>query len=65
METPQSWETQEEATAALHEYARQFSEKTKVENDYDRFLDCHSVLEIKQGEYVVALKAGENPFTFA
>jgi len=61
----QFWETKEEATAALHEYARQYAERSEIESDYQRFLDGHFVLEIQQGSFSLALKAGESPFTFS
>ena len=61
----QSWETNEEATAALHEYARQFAERSETESDYERFLDGHFIIELEPGVFSVALKAGESPFTFS
>ena len=61
----QTWETNEEATAALHEYARQFAERTENESDHQRFLDGHFVIELAPGVYSVALAQGESPFTFS
>jgi hypothetical protein len=61
----QSWETQEEATAALHAYAKQFSEREDDPTEYERFLNGHQVLEIQQGKYVLALKPGQMPFTYS
>ena len=64
MELAQTWETEEEATAAMYEYARQFSERSEDESAHQMFLDSHLVLEVQQGVFAVALKSGENPFTF-
>lgn len=62
---PQSWETQEEALAALHAYAKQYAEREENPEQYEVFLEGHQILEIQQGTYVLALKPGRMPFTFS
>ena len=63
-DAPQSWETEEEATAALHSYAKQYAEREEDPSVYEQFLGGHQVLEIKQGTFVLALKPGFMPFSF-
>jgi hypothetical protein len=64
-DTPQSWGTEEEALAALHAYAQQFSELEENPEQYEVFLGGHQVLEIQPGTYVLALKPNQQPFTYA
>ena len=64
-EQGQSWETQEEALAALHKYAEHYAEREDNSEAYQKFLDGHQTLEIQQGKFVLALKPGQMPFTYA
>jgi hypothetical protein len=61
----QSWATEEEASAALHAYAKHYAEREENEEAYEHFLSGHQLLEIQQGKYVLALKPGQMPFTYA
>jgi hypothetical protein len=60
-----SYETYEEATAHLHEYAQQYADKKEDESLYEVFLNAHLPMEIFQGKWVVALRPGHMPFTFS
>ena len=64
-EQGQSWETQEEALAALHAYAKHYAEREENDEAYELFLGGHQVLEINQGTFVLALKPGQMPFTYS
>jgi hypothetical protein len=64
-DAPQSWETEEEATAALYEYAKFYAEREEDPSQFEKFLEGHQVIEILQGKYVLALKPGQMPFTYA
>ena len=59
-----SYDTYEEATAHLHEYAKQYSEKKEDESSFEAFLEAHQTVEVSDGKWVVALKPGIMPFTF-
>jgi hypothetical protein len=59
-----SYDTIEEATAHLHEYAKQYAEKKGDQSLIETFLEAHQPTEIFQGKWVVALKPGLMPFTF-
>jgi hypothetical protein len=61
---PQSWETTEEATAALYEYASRYAQREEDESLAEEFIEGHQVLEIQQGTFVLALKAGRMPFSY-
>ena len=61
----QFWETEEEALAALHEYSKQYAEREEDPEAYEHFLGGHQILEIQQGKFVLALKPGQMPFTYA
>jgi hypothetical protein len=63
IDAPQSWGTEEEALAALHAYAQQFSEREKDPELYEVFLNGHQLIKLQQ-EYVLALKPDQQPFTF-
>lgn len=64
-EQPQSWQTQEEALAALHAYAQQFASQAEDEEQYELFLSGHQIVEISPEQFVLALKPGHSPFTYA
>ena len=55
---PMSWETCEEATAALFAYADKFEGGPK------EFLDSHTVIKVG-GSFVLALLPGKSPVDFA
>lgn len=64
-DAPQSWETPEEALAALNAYAEQYAKREEDESLVAKFLEGHQVLEIGEGSFVLALKPGQMPFTYA
>ena len=59
------YDTYEEATAHLHEYAQQYAKKKEDDSKYEEFLNAHIPIEVFQGKWVVALRPGLMPFTFA
>jgi hypothetical protein len=63
-DTYQSWETKEEAVAALHTYASRYAEREETEDAYEHFLSGHQILELQSG-FVVALKPGQMPSFYA
>ena len=58
------YDTYEEAFAHLHEYARKYAERKEDDSQYEIFLESHSPIEAFQGKWVIALKPGNQPFTF-
>ena len=58
------YDSYEEATAHLHEYAKQYANRKEDESMYETFLNAHSPVEVFGGKWVVALKPGLMPFTF-
>ena len=60
-----TYETYEEALAHIHEYAQQYAKRKEDESQYETFLEAHTPTEVFQGKWVVALKPGHLPMTFA
>lgn len=60
-----TYDTYEEALAHIHEYARQYAEKREDEEQYEIFLSAHAPIEAFGDKWVIALKQGYQPFTFA
>lgn len=58
------YETYEEATAHLHEYAKEYSLRREDDSMYEVFLSAHLPMEAFGGKWVIALKPGHEPFTF-
>ena len=60
----QSYDSVEEATAALEKYAHHFEMTSEMPSAYQFFLDNHQVVEIQKTLFAIALKPNSSPVTF-